>query len=226
MLRSLRVLGWASWFQGPADGPELLMFVVGLTGGVGAGKSTVAALLSDAGAVVIDADTIARQVLEPGTAGFDAVVTRFGQDYLRDDGTLDRQALGQLVFSDPESLTDLNAIVHPGVREEFTRRLNGYRQTDKVVVIVIPLLIESGHYATDFVITVDCEEDEAVRRVVSSRGWSENHARSRIASQVTREARRAAADEVINNTGNASDLPDEVKRVWAEVQRNANASTG
>jgi len=192
------------------------MVVVGLTGGIGSGKSTVAAMLADRGALVIDADRLAREAVAAGTAGHRAVVDRFGPDVVADDGSLDRRALAGLVFAHPSALADLNSIVHPPVRAAIADRLGELAGTDAVVVLEIPLLIESGRsYGESAVIVVDCPEDVALRRLVGGRGMDQADARRRMAAQMPRTDRLAAADVVIDNSGPVAALEAQVAGVWA-----------
>jgi dephospho-CoA kinase len=196
------------------------MLVVGLTGGIGSGKSTVAELLRARGATVIDADLLAREVVAPGTPGFRAVVARFGPGVVDPDGGLDRRALAGIVFADPGALADLNAIVHPAVRARIDDRLRELRTTAEagVVVLEIPLLVESGRsYGAAAVIVVDCPEDVALRRLVVERGMDEGDARRRMAAQLSRADRLAAADIVIDNSGSPAELSAEVDRMWTAL---------
>lgn len=194
--------------------------MVGLTGGIGSGKSTVAAMLAERGAVVVDADRLAREAVAVGTDGYRAVVDRFGPDVVAGDGGLDRKALAGMVFEDPEALADLNGIVHPLVRAAIAERVAALDGTDEVVVLEIPLLVESGRsYGASKVIVVDCPEEVAVRRLVEGRGMDEADARRRIAAQVSRADRLAAADVVIDNAGSQADLRRQVDAVWAELGR-------
>jgi dephospho-CoA kinase len=194
------------------------MVVVGLTGGIGSGKSTVAVMLAERGAVVVDADRLAREAVAVGTEGYRAVVDRFGSDVVAGDSRLDRKALAGVVFDDPEALADLNGIVHPLVREAIAERVAGLAGTDAVVVLEIPLLVESGRsYGASKVIVVDCPEDVAVGRLVEGRGMDEADARRRIAAQVSRAERLAAADVVIDNAGSVDDLRRQVDAVWAQL---------
>src|SRR5688500_17116063 len=196
------------------------MVVVGLTGGIGSGKSTVAAMLAERGAVVVDADRLARDAVAVGTDGYQAVVDRFGPQVLTGDGALDRRALAGVVFDDPAALAELNAIVHPPVRAAIAQRVADLAGTDAVVVLEIPLLVESGRsYGASQVIVVDCPEDVAVRRLVEGRGMDEADARRRIAAQVARTDRLAAADVVIDNAGSPEDLERRVDEVWAGFLR-------
>ena len=193
--------------------------VVGLTGGIGSGKSTVAAMLAERGAVVVDADRLAREAVAVGTAGHRAVVDRFGADVVADDGSLDRRALAGVVFDDPAALADLNAIVHPPVRAAIAERLAELNGTDAVVVLEIPLLVESGRsYGESAVVVVDCPEDVALRRLVDGRGMDEAHARRRMAAQAPRTDRLAAADLVIDNSGPLEALEPQVVELWAGIK--------
>lgn len=194
------------------------MLVAGLTGGIGSGKSTVAALLAAHGAVVVDADRLARDAVAPGTPGHRAVPERFGPSVVAADGSLDRAALAAIVFDDPAALADLNAIVHPVVRAAIARRVAELEGTDGVMVLEIPLLVESGRsYGASVVLVVDCPEDVAVRRVVAARGLEEADVRRRMAAQVSRADRLAAADVVIDNSGSPADLERQVDEVWARL---------
>lgn len=201
------------------------MFVVGLTGGIGSGKSTVSAWLAERGAVIVDADAITRAVQEPGTEVFQAIVERFGPEVVAADGSLDRKALAAIVFSDPEALAALNAIVHPAVGAEVARRLQEEAGTDHVVVLDVPLMVESGRVPAERLIVVDCPEDVAVRRLVGQRGFSEEDAQARMAAQASREERRARADLVIDNAGSLEDLRSQVDAAWAWVQEAAAAAS-
>lgn len=194
------------------------MLRVGLTGGIGAGKSEVSRRLAEAGAVLVDADKIAREVVEPGTEGLAAVVAEFGEDVLRPDGSLDREKLGAIVFADAERRTALNAIVHPLVGKRSMELFEAAPE-DAVVVYDVPLLAE-GDRAGDFdlVVVVDAPEEVQVRRLVADRGMSEEQARARIAAQATRERRRAIADVVIDNSGDLAALERQVDELWKTLQ--------
>ncbi|MEU3598029.1 dephospho-CoA kinase [Streptomyces sp. NPDC006798] len=197
------------------------MLSVGLTGGIGAGKSAVARLLESYGAVLIDSDRIAREVVEPGTDGLAAVVAEFGDDVLRPDGALDRPRLGSLVFADPERLAALNAIVHPLVRAR-SAELAATADPDAVVVHDVPLLTENGLAPLyDLVVVVDADPATQVERLVRDRGMTEAEARARMAAQATREQRRAIADLIIDNDGPLVELEPRVRAVWAELTRRA-----
>jgi dephospho-CoA kinase len=194
-----------------ASRPVLL---VGLTGGIGSGKSTVSAALAARGAVVVDADAIVRELQAPGTPVLAAMVERFGGGILRDDGTLDRQAVADVVFGDAEALAELNAIVHPAVGAEIARRLEAEAATDHIVVLDVPLLVESGRDDLAGLIVVDTDPEVAIERLVSQRGFTEADARARIARQASREERLARADLVIDNSGPREALARQVDRCW------------
>jgi dephospho-CoA kinase len=190
---------------------------VGLTGGVASGKSSVATILRERGAVVIDADALAREVVGPGTPGLDAVVAEFGPEVLDPDGALDRARLGALVFADADRRTALEAIVHPLVRARAAE-LEASAPAGAVVVHDIPLLVETGQAASfDAVLVVDVPSEIQVARAVRERGWSEDEARARIAAQASREERLAAATYVIDNAGTPEDLHQRVVEVFAEL---------
>jgi dephospho-CoA kinase len=191
------------------------VILVGLTGGIGSGKSTVSALLAERGARVIDADAITRRLQEPGTEVFDAIVERFGPAVVGRDGHLDRSALAAIVFNDPDELTALNAIVHPAVGVEINRQLREAAETDDIVVLDVPLLVESGREGLAALIVVDLHEDEAVRRLVDQRDFDEADARARIGRQASRPERRAMADRVLDNSGSPDDLLRQVDEAWA-----------
>ncbi|MCX3289630.1 dephospho-CoA kinase [Streptomyces sp. NEAU-H22] len=200
------------------------MLKVGLTGGIGAGKSEVSRLLVACGAVLIDADRIAREVVAPGTPGLASVVEAFGEEILAADGSLDRPRLGAIVFSDAEKLSTLNSIVHPLVGAR-SRELEEAAAKDAVVLHDVPLLTENG-LATlyDLVIVVDAAPETQLDRLVRLRGMTEEDARARMASQATREQRREIADIVIDNDVPLEELERRVKDVWAELVRRSQAS--
>jgi len=191
---------------------------VGLTGGVASGKSSVAAILRELGVVVVDADALAREVVAPGTPGLAAVVEVFGPSVLAADGSLDRAALGSVVFADPERRAALEAIVHPLVRARAAE-LESAAPEGAVVVHDIPLLVETGqadHF--DAVLVVDVPTQVQVERAVRDRGWSEDEARSRISAQASRADRLAAATYVIDNTGTHEDLRHRVAEVLGQLR--------
>jgi len=190
---------------------------VGLTGGVASGKSTVAAILAELGAVVVDADLLAREVVAPGTPGLAAVVAEFGDGVLGADGSLDRPALGAVVFADEAARRRLEAIVHPLVRARG-RELEEAAPPGAVVVHDIPLLAETGQAAGfDAVVVVDVPVETQVERMVSQRGMSREDAEARIAAQATREQRLAVATYVVDNTGTREDLRDRVTEVFEKL---------
>ncbi|MGW4545763.1 dephospho-CoA kinase [Streptomyces violaceorubidus] len=197
------------------------MLKVGLTGGIGAGKSEVSRLLVEHGAVLIDADRIAREVVAPGTPGLAAVVKAFGEDVLAGDGSLDRPKLGSIVFADPEKLAVLNGIVHPLVGER-SRALEEAAAEDAVVVHDVPLLTENGLAPLyDLVVVVDADPATQLDRLVRLRGMTEQDARARMAAQATREQRREIADVVVDNDVPLTELRRRVEEVWDELVRRA-----
>ncbi|MFJ9101219.1 dephospho-CoA kinase [Streptomyces sp. NPDC102405] len=200
------------------------MLKVGLTGGIGAGKSEVSRLLVEHGAVLIDADRIAREVVAPGTPGLAAVVRAFGEDVLAEDGTLDRPKLGSIVFADPDRLAVLNSIVHPLVGAR-SRELESAAAEDAVVVHDVPLLAENALAPLyDLVVVVDASPETQLDRLVGLRGMTEQDARARMAAQATREKRLEIADVVIDNDVPLEDLRRRVQEVWGDLVRRARAS--
>ncbi|WP_330291788.1 dephospho-CoA kinase [Streptomyces sp. NBC_00576] len=200
------------------------MLTVGLTGGIGAGKSEVSRLFVARGAVLIDADRIAREVVAPGTEGLAAVVDAFGTEVLAEGGGLDRPKLGSIVFADPEKLAVLNSIVHPlvGIR---SRALEAAADDDAVVIHDVPLLAENGLKSLyDLVIVVDASPETQLDRLVRLRGMTEHDARARMAAQATREKRLEIADVVIDNDVPLDELELRVTDVWADLVRRARAS--
>ena len=194
------------------------MLVIGLTGGIGSGKSTVSALLAAKGAVIVDADAVTREVQQPGTPTFAAMVERFGDDIVAADGTLDRAAVADRVFTDPAALADLNHIVHPAVGAEIAARMRSLGEGDDVVVLDVPLMVESPRaYPVAGLLVVDVDPEVAVRRVVGQRGMREDDVRARMARQATREQRLARADRVIDNSGDLDDLAAQVDAAWEWV---------
>ncbi|MBA3417948.1 MAG: dephospho-CoA kinase [Geodermatophilaceae bacterium] len=192
------------------------MLIVGLTGGIGAGKSAVAARLAAHGALIVDADMVAREVVARGTAGLAAVVAAFGPRILAGDGSLDRSALGDLVFSDPEARERLNAIVHPLV-ERRTAEILAAAPEDAVVVHDVPLLVENGLApAYDVVVVVIADRDVRIARLRDTRGMSEEQARARMAAQASDEQRRAVADVVLDNSGTLLELRRQVDVLWRD----------
>ena len=190
------------------------MILLGLTGGIGSGKSTVSSMLAARGAVIIDADAITRELQAPGAPLLAELAGRFGASIISPDGALDRAALAAVAFSDPEALKALNAIVHPAVAREMDRRLQEQRDTDHVVVLDIPLLAENPRKGLSGVVVVDVPVEVAVERLVDQRGMSAEDARARIAKQATREERAKIADRIIDNSGTLADLESQVEEVW------------
>ncbi|MEW2410143.1 dephospho-CoA kinase [Streptomyces griseoviridis] len=202
------------------------MLTVGLTGGIGAGKSEVSRLLVEHGAVLIDADRIAREVVAPGTPGLAAVTDAFGTEVLTADGALDRPKLGAIVFADPQRLAVLNAIVHPLVGAR-SHELETAAAEDAVVVHDVPLLAENGLAPRyDLVIVVDVSPQTQLDRLVRLRGMTEQDARARMAAQASREERRAIADIVIDNDVPLERLERRVREVWGDLVRRAAAARG
>jgi dephospho-CoA kinase len=193
--------------------------VVGLTGGIGSGKSTVSAMLRERGAIVVDADAVVKELQQPGMPVFEAMVERFGPGIVAADGTLDRQAVADVVFNDADALAALNAIVHPAVGLEVWQRIAAHDASDHVVIADIPLLAE-GNSAIPMsgVVVVDTPEELQVERLVGQRGMDEADARARIGRQATREARLAKADKVVDNSGSLEELVPQVDEVWAWAQ--------
>jgi dephospho-CoA kinase len=188
---------------------------IGLTGGIGSGKSTVSALLAERGAVIVDADRIAREVVEPGTPGLAAVVEAFGEGVRTADGALDRPALAAIVFADDEARRRLDGIVHPLVRARAVELTAGLPE-DAVVVNDVPLLVETGQAGSyDLVLVVQADVETRVARLVQ-RGLAEVDARARIAAQATDEQRSAVADVVLDNNGSPDELAEQVEKFWTE----------
>lgn len=198
------------------------MLLVGLTGGIGSGKSTVARLLDRRGAVVIDADQLAREAVEKGTEGFVRVVDTFGPEVVRPDGDLDRGALAAQVFRDPARKAELEAIVHPEVARRFAQRLEPYRGSDRVVVYVTPLLAELGLApAFDVVVVVTASPHLRIARVASERDLSPEEVRRRMAVQATDEHRAEIADVLLDNDGTLAELEAQIDRLWPELAARA-----
>ena len=212
------------------------MIEIGLTGGIGSGKSTVADMLVERGAVLLDADRIVRDLQAPGGSVFAAMVERWGDQIVSGDGTLDRQLVAAIVFSDEDELKALNEIVHPAVAEEMKAQRKAVEGADAIVVLDIPLLVradgssEKDRYANlAGIIVVDVDSDLAVARLVAFRGFGEDDARARIANQATREQRRAVADVVIDNSGSIDELAPQVDEAWAwalALPRSASSDSG
>lgn len=193
------------------------MILVGLTGGIGSGKSTVSAALAARGAVIIDADAITRELQQPGEPLLVQLADRFGAQILTADGALDRPVLAALAFGDAEALADLNKIVHPAIGKEIARRLEAASLTERIVVMDIPLLTENPREGLQGIIVVDVPVETQVERLVRFRQFDEADARARIARQATREARLATADFVIDNSGEVAAIEPQIERLWAWV---------
>ena len=193
------------------------MILVGLTGGIGAGKSTVSAMLAERGAVIVDADRIARDLQSPGSPVLHAMAERFGSHILLDDGSLDRAAVAKIVFNDEAALADLNAIVHPAMQSEIQRQIDDQRASDRVVVLDFPLLGENPRKGLAATIVVDIPVDVAVRRLIEQRSMDEADARARINSQLSRDERLATATHVVDNGGDREALIAQVDQLWHQL---------
>lgn len=191
------------------------MILVGLTGGIGSGKSTVSEMLAARGAVIVDADAIVREIQEPGSPVIDQLVEAFGPSVVDSSGALDRQAMANIVFKDPDALKKLNGIVHPAVGAEMNRRVLHQRETHNVVVLDIPLLTENPREGLQARIVVDVPEELQIARLVEFRGFSEGDARARMSRQATRAERLSKADFVVDNSGTREDLVAQVDALWA-----------
>lgn len=195
--------------------------LIGLTGGIGSGKTTVSDLLGDLGAVIVDADVVAREVVAPGSAGLAALVAEFGTEILGPEGGLDRERMAAIAFADPTARAGLNVIVHPLVRTRCAE-LSRAAPPGSVVVQVIPLLAETGQRAAfDLVVVVDVSPEVALDRLVQLRGMTPADAAARMAAQASREDRLAVADVVLDNSGDPGHLDAQVRELWADLQRRA-----
>jgi dephospho-CoA kinase len=198
------------------------VLLVGLTGGIGSGKSTVARMLEERGAVVFDADLLAREAVEPGTPGHAAVIERFGADVLAPGGALDREALASIVFADPSARRDLEQIVHPEVRRLFAEGSEAYRDTDRIVVFSAPLLVETGmHTAFEILVVVSATVVTQIERLMRQRGMSEAAIRARIDAQAPLEDKAAVADFLVDNGGTIAELENQVERLWHDLSARA-----
>jgi dephospho-CoA kinase len=195
------------------------MLAVALTGGIGSGKSTVGGLMVERGALLVDADQIARDIVEPGARAYQPLVERFGPGVLAPDATIDREALAARVFSNPEELAALNAITHPVIAVLMVERCRSQDGTDRVVLLDIPLFapVHKQVLSLDAVVVVDCPVEVALERLVARRGFDRSDAQARVACQTGRDERRAAADFVIDNSGDLLALVPQVERVWGEL---------
>lgn len=205
------------------------MQIVALTGGIASGKSTVSNRLAEHGAVIVDADLLARKVVEPGTPGLEAIRSRFGDAVIAEDGSLDRPALGAIVFGDPDALADLNAITHPAVWRAALERFAQAEASDRDAIVVydVPLLVEASPdrpLRFDRVVVVEADRAERIRRLVADRGMTEADAERRIGVQADDEQRRAVADIVIDNNGSTDDLLRRVDALWNELRESAEDS--
>jgi dephospho-CoA kinase len=201
------------------------LILVGLTGGLASGKSTVAAMLARRGAIVVDADELSRRAVAPGTPGLAQIVETFGPEILDPAGGLDRSALAEIVFADEQKRQTLESIVHPEVFGLLGRVVDGYRATDAVVVFDAPLIVETGFdRACDFLIVVSSPVDAQIARVARTRDMSEEEARARITSQASPVEREGRADVVLRNDGTIEDLESQVEPLWEELRTRAAAS--
>ena len=199
------------------------MLLVGLTGGIGSGKSTVAELLAGRGAAVIDADDLARRAIAHGTDGFDRVVETFGREILGPDGDTDRSRLAAIVFADPARLRELEAIVHPEVARLYAEALEPFRDTDRIVVYSVPLLAERGLAdGFDVVVVVVADIDRRIERL-RDRGMTPEQVRERAAAQLSDEERARVADVLIDNDGGLERLAPQVERLWNDLLKRAEA---
>jgi dephospho-CoA kinase len=194
------------------------MILIGLTGGIGSGKSEVARLLTERGAEVIDADLIVRELQQPGAEVYEKMVELFGPEVVGSDRSLDRAAIAKKVFVDESLLKTLNQLIHPIVRRVMNERVESFRDTDKVVVLDIPLLVENPREGLDGVLVVDLESELAVKRLVEQRNMNADDARARIAKQATRDQRLAIADHVIDNSGDREALVQKVDLAWSWIK--------
>jgi dephospho-CoA kinase len=194
------------------------MILIGLTGGIGSGKSEVARLLVARGAEVIDADQIVRKLQQPGAEVYDAMIKMLGQEIVSTDKSLDRTKIAGQVFADESMLKKLNELVHPIVRRVMNERVESFRDTDKVVVLDIPLLVENPRPGLDGVLVVDLDTQIAIQRLVEQRQMKLEDAQARVAKQATREQRRAIAGHVIDNSGDRQALEASVDRAWTWIR--------
>ena len=193
------------------------MFLVGLTGGIAAGKSTVAAMLSERGAAVIDADQVAREVVEPGTVGLQKVIEEFGDSLLDSSGHLDRKTLADVIFADSTKRERLEKILHPLIRTRTIQLIE--QQSKPVVVYAVPLLVEANvDYPFDLVVTVEAGESEQLKRLTRDRGYSEQQARQRITAQASKSEREASADFVLDSSGPIESMGPQIEKLWALIQ--------
>jgi dephospho-CoA kinase len=203
---------------GVLDGPRRRypdgVKLIGLGGGIGAGKSTVSASLAERGAVIVDADLIARQVVEPDGPAYAPIVERFGEGVLHDDRTLNRQALASIVFTDKDALAALNSITHPAIGRVIAAQIEAQTGTDRIVILDAALLFDAPRVGMVAKVLVDVDPEIAIQRLVQFRGFAESDARNRIANQMSRDERRAQADYVIDNSGDRDALNEQIDAAW------------
>ncbi len=193
------------------------MFLIGLTGGIASGKSTVSRLLAEHGADVIDADLVAREVIEPGTTGFNSVVAKFGSGIVEDNGRISRESLAQIVFADSKKRLELEGILHPLIRARTLDLIQ--TSTSDVVVYAVPLLVEAKvDYPFDLVVTVESGIENQIERLVSNRSYSREQAEARVEAQASSDERRARADIALENTGSIEELTSQVSNLWHRVK--------
>ncbi|MGH2674669.1 MAG: dephospho-CoA kinase [Actinomycetota bacterium] len=203
------------------------MLLVGLTGGLGAGKSTVARMLSERGAVVVDADELSRRALEPGSRAYGQVCDLFGDGVITPSGELDRRAIAAQVFADDAKRRTLESIVHPEVFRMLAETVEARRGTDDVIVFDAPLIVETGfHEACDVVVVVSASEDQQVARAARDRGMTEEEARARIRAQLPAAEREAVADVLVRNDGDLAHLEGRVEALWSDLRARAAAGDG
>ena len=193
------------------------MILIGLTGGIGCGKSEVSRLLADRGAIIVDADLIVRELQQPGGEIFNKIVEMFGTSVVAEDGSLNRGAVANEVFKDKEVLKKLNELIHPVVRRVMNERVKSYSDTSKIVVLDIPLLVENPREGLDGVVVVDLDPEIAVARIVDQRKMNIDDARARVANQSSREQRKAIANFLIDNSGDRKALNLQVEAAWSWI---------
>ena len=194
------------------------MILIGLTGGIGSGKSEVARRLTERGAEIIDADLIVRELQQPGAEIYEKMIELFGSEVVAADKSLDRTAIAKKVFFDESLLKTLNQLVHPVVKRVMNERIESFRDTEKVVILDIPLLVENPREGLDGVLVVDLDAEIAVKRLVEQRNMSADDARARIAKQATREQRLAIANHVIDNSGDRNALSQKIEIAWSWIK--------
>ena len=193
------------------------MILIGLTGGIGCGKSEVSRLLEKRGAIIVDADLIVRELQQPGGEIFLRMVEMFGEKVVSTDGSLNRAAVANEVFKDADLLKKLNSLIHPVVRRVMNERVESHRATDKIVILDIPLLVENPREGLDGVLVVDLDPQTAIERIVSQRNMSIDDAKARVSAQSTREERLAIADHVVDNSGDRDALAIQVDVAWSWI---------